>query len=218
LLGSGSVNGKYKAMDFNDQNGNIVGALFQAVRLIYSIRDNYTFGACSFTIIGGAPGCLIPFGVKVENWWEPVTDKTSYIYWLYYYMIHNTGENIVGFSGTCPGFTGNAIHNIDDGSSGNVTYTGPLTPLMVTKSEDGKKLYITVVNGSSTTTVPFSAIINNFKASQVNAFQIQDNDVNQLFNQASNARFVKTPSITLDANTIRYTLPALSCTFISLSL
>jgi hypothetical protein len=216
LLANATVNGTFYDGETNPRVGNIVGTLYQAVRLIYTIRDNYTFGACTWHSMGTQPGVLVPAGWNQSSN-SNLDGQTTYLYWLYYYMTHNTGENVVNFLGSAPSFTGNAIHNIDDGSNGNISYTGPLTPLMVTKSTDGTKLYITVVNGSSSTSVPFSATISNFNIKSQSTVRISDTDINQNWYQNDNSRFVSNPSISKEGNKISCSLPPLSCTFITIA-
>ena len=216
LLAGATVNGVYYDGETNPRVGNIVGTLYQAVRLIYNIRDSYTQGSCTWHSMGVNPGVLVPAGWN-QSYGITLDGKTSYLYWLYYYMGHNTGENVVDFTGSAPSFTGNAFHNVDHGSTGDESHTGPLTPLMVTKSKDRTKLYITVVNGSTTTTVPFSATISNFNITSQDAILISDTDINQTWYQNNNSRFVSNPSISKDGNQISYSLPPLSCTFITLT-
>src|ERR1035437_9969383 len=180
-----------------NKNGNIVGTCYEAVRMLYNIRDNYTQGACTWHSMGQQPASLVPAGyyAKGDGTFPLADGQTSYLYWLYYYMGLNTGTNVISFSGTAPSFTGNAIHNVDITATGDLSYTGPLTPLMVTKSADGNKLYIIVVNGSTTVTVPFSATINNFTASTQTAVRISDSDVSKAWIQTSNSSFVSTPAV-----------------------
>lgn len=213
LFAEGTVNGVHQTGEWNDRNANIVGTIYQAVRLIYCIRDNYTFGACTWHTQGAQPGVLVPSGwLNTTN----LNGKTSYLYWLYYYMINHTGEKVLDFTGTAPSYTGIAIHNIDFGGA-DESYTGPLTPAMVTTSTDGRKIYITVVNGSSTQTIPFTAQIDNFKINSKSAVCISDQDLNQSFYQTSNARFISTPQLNGTQTELSCSLPPLSCTFITLT-
>lgn len=214
LYADGMVNGTVKSAEYNDKNGNIVGTLFQAVRLIYAIRDNYTQGACCWHAMGAQPGILVPSGYFTNS--QELSGKTSYLYWLYYHFLKNTGEIVVDFSGSAPAYTGKAVENIDAGGS-PITNTGPLTPLMVTKNLTGDKLYITVVNASTSQTVPFSASLKNFIPKQQSAICISDTDINQNFYQADNSRFLKTAPVTVNAGEVTCSLPPLSCTFIVLS-
>jgi hypothetical protein len=214
LLAKATVDGTVYDGERNPRVGNIIGTMYQAVRLIYNIRDNYTYGSCTWHSMGAYPGSLVPTGYNQQS--IKLEGKTTYLYWLYYYMIHNTGENVVSFSGSAPSFTGNAIHNVDENSTGNLSYTGPLTPLLVTKNADETKVYITIVNGSATDTVPFSATINNFSFTNVQAIRICDNDSNQNWYQNDNSRFVSNPSVLINGKEIACSLPPLSCTFITL--
>ncbi|HEY4785336.1 MAG TPA: hypothetical protein VIH57_04780, partial [Bacteroidales bacterium] len=215
LLADGTVNGVSQTGEWNDKCGNIVGTLHQAVRMIYTVRDGYTLGSNCWHTAGNQPGVLVPAGYSQKS--VLLDGKTTYLYWLYNYMINNTGDYVVDFNGTAPSYTGSAIHNVDDGSSGNLTYTGPLTPLMVTKSSDGTKLYITIVNGSTTQTVPFTAKISNFTPTTQSAVVITDTDVNQSFYQNDNSRFVKNGTVTYSAGTVSCSLAPLSVTFITLT-
>jgi hypothetical protein len=219
LLGDGTIGGVLQTGEWNDKCGNIVGTLFQAVRLIYSIRDNYTFGANCWHATGGQPGILVPAGYGTTSGSVDMNGKTSYLYWLYYYFIANTGTQVLKFSGACPSYTGKTVHNVDAGSGSDpdLVYTGPLTPLLVTRSTDGSKLYMTVVNASDATTVAFSAAISNFLVSSQSAVRIHDADILQPFYQNDTSRFLSTPGLTYAAGTLSCSLPPLSCTFITLA-
>lgn len=214
LLADGTVNGQFNSGEYNDKCGNIVGTLFQAVRMIYAIRDNYTQGACCWHAMGAQPGVLVPSGYYTNG--QELSGKTSYLYWLYYHFLRNTGEVVVGFTGSAPSYTGTAIENVDAGGT-PISNTGPLTPLMVTKNSTGDKLYITVVNASDSQTVPFSATLKNFNPKQQSAICISDTDINQSFYQTDNSRFLKTMTVNVNAGEVTCSLPPLSCTFIVLS-
>lgn len=213
LLADGTINGIKYDGETNDKCGNIVGTLFQAVRMIYTIRDNYTLGACSWHTMGAQPGILVPSGYNRKG--QEITGNTTYLYWLYYYFIRQTGDVVLDFTGSAPSYTGKAWGNVDAGGEG-ISNTGPLTPLMVTKSTDGSKLFITIVNASTTESVPFSAEIKNFAFTSQSAVRISDMDVTQSYLQKDNSRFLSTANVTVDAGTVSCTLPPMSCTFITL--
>ena len=207
--------------DLNNKNGNIIGALYNAVRMIYSIRDNFTFGANCWSTLGVLPGALVPGGSDAKYGVpDPLDGKTSYLYWVYKFFIQYTGEDVVAFGGSAPGFTGNAYNNTDDNfdPKPDLVYTGPLTPLMVTKSSDGTKLYITVVNGSGPDSdpIPFSATVSNFTALSQTAYRISDNDYNKTWYQDNNSSFVSNPTVTKIDNVYTCSLPPMSVTFIVL--
>jgi hypothetical protein len=214
LLADATVNGVSYTGEWNPRVGNIVGTLYQATRLIYTMRDNYTYGANCWHIMGAQPGCLIPAGYNASG---SLDGKTTYMYWLYYYMTHNTGDNVIEFSGKAPSYTSTVANNVDDGSQGNLTYTGPLTPLMVTKSSDGTKLYITIVNGSTTKTVPFAATINSFSITGASAVRISSTNINDNWYANNNSGFVSNPTITTNGSKVSCSLPPLSFTIITLS-
>jgi len=209
LADNGSDDGEW-----GNHIGNIIGTLYQAVRLIYNIRDGYIKGSCCWHAMGGQPGILVPSGWGTHLGNVDFNGKTSYLYWLYYHFINSTGDNIVSFTGSAPSFTGTAPPNAEDGSSVQTEHTGPLTPVLVTKSNDNTKLYITVVNGSTANAVNFSAIINNFTINSITSYRISDTDLTQNFYQDDTSRFLSTPIITNTNGTLTCTLPILSCTFI----
>ena len=138
-----------------DRNANIFGVLHRAVRLIYYAREGMLRGASSWQMLNrlSAPG----FGILGQE----APEKRFMLYWLYYYFNRHVGEQVLDMDGTAPYYT---PAEGDDPTLKPGDYPGPLTPVLVTLSADGKTIYVVIANGSWDKTVPCKMSWSNFTA------------------------------------------------------
>jgi len=148
---SGGPNGE-RADDVN-RNANIFGTLHRAVRLIYYAREALLRGASSWQMFSyrKSPG----FGVLATD----APDKRCMGYWLYYYFNRHVGQTVLDAQGAAPEY---APAKGDDPYTTPGAFPGPLTPALVTLSEDGRTIHFVLANGSWDRTVPCRVALRNF--------------------------------------------------------
>jgi hypothetical protein len=198
-LHSSGVNGEEPGR--NLRNGNIVGTLHRAVRLIYYAREDLLRGASSWEMFvrANCPG----FGILTPD----APDKRFMIYWLYYHFNRHVGESVVATEGTSPYY---------EWTAGGKTAAMPLTPVLATLNADGKTLYLVIVNGSWTKTAPCSVKLLNFAAAGAKAVVLsQDSqDANPLLAKESDA--VSELPVALEGETARFTVPPHAAVFVTI--
>jgi len=142
-----------KQADYEDRNANIIGTLHRAVRLIYYAREDILRGASGWQMFSrlGAQG----FGILSQE----APDQRFLLYWLYYYFNRHVGEWVLALDGTAP-------HHSPRQEADRARFTGPLTPALVTLSEDGRAMYLVIANGSWSRAVPCQVQLRNFQARQ----------------------------------------------------
>lgn len=209
--------------EYNPKNGNMFGTLYDAIRLIYNIRDHYSFAASRWLFDGVLPGSILPKGEAKYSYYPGATGflegKTSYEYWLYYYMNRDVQDLVVNFTGSAPSYTGVSTPNTDTGEAG-ISYTGPATPVLVTRSVDANTLHIVVANGTGNA-IDFKAALTNFNPTTIECTRLHDAGDVELFEQASyqddTSRFLSHPTATYNGNDVSIALPGYSVTFIKLT-
>lgn len=142
-----------KEADYEDRNANIIGTIHRAVRLIYYAREDILRGASGwqmFSRLGGQG-----FGILSQE----APDKRFLLYWLYYYFNRHLGEWVLPTDGTAP-------YHQPQQPADREPFTGPLTPALVTKSDDGQTIYLVIANGSWSRAVPCHVHLRNFRAKQ----------------------------------------------------
>ena len=143
-----------KEGDYEDRNANIVGTIHRAVRLIYYAREDILRGASGwqmFSRLGGQG-----FGILSQE----APDQRFMLYWLYYYFNRHVGEWVLPTDGTAP-------YHSPTQPADREPFTGPLTPALVTLSQDGKAIHLVIANGSWSRAVPCTVHLRNFSAGQV---------------------------------------------------
>ncbi len=124
--------------DFVMRNGNVVGLVHRAVRLIYYAREGMLRGASSWEMLVNKdqPG--------FAHLAQQAPDQRFLLYWLTYYFGRHVGEWVLPVSGTAP----------YQAAAGPLPYglpqvpPGPVTPVLATRSADGRELYLVIANGS----------------------------------------------------------------------
>ena len=125
--------------DYVNRNANIYGMMHRAVRLIHYLREDILRGASSWEMFTfqRAPG----FGLLAQD----TPQRRSMNYWLYYYFNRHVGRWVLHLDGTAP---------YHEGSMGGRTYRGPMTPAVATLSDDGRRIFLMLANGSWDRAVP----------------------------------------------------------------
>lgn len=183
--------------DFQLRNSNIVGTVYRAVRLLYYARENLVRGACNWNAMTrtGIPG----FGMLYYD--KP--EIRSMVYWLYHYFNRGLEKQVLDIQGTVP------YHQLN-GS------TAPLTPLLATVSEDGRVVRLMLVNGSWGKSYPARVSLPGFTASHCEAIYLQNDDLDAQPMVEDVTTFVHKLGVTLDGQSVRFTLPAHSVAFVML--
>ena len=196
-----------ESSELADRNGNIVGTLHRAVRLIYYAREDVLRGASSWHMLSHAnePG----FGILTQE----AIDKRFLMYWLYYYFNRYMGEWVVDSSGTAPYYYPTPY---DDRSIKSGEFSGPITPVLVTQSKDKHTLYLIIANGSWDRSVPCRAKLSNFRAARTEGILLSHSDPNgnPLLQRKEEA--VTPLSVSLSNQEVLCTIPPHSVVFISI--
>lgn len=140
--------------DLVDRNANIVGTLHRAIRLIYYAREGMLRGASSWQMLSSPRGQ--GFGILSQG----APDQRFMLYWLYYYFNRCVGETVLPLDGVAPYYEPQAKVDREH-------FSGPLTPVLATRSKDRKSLYLVIANGSWSRPVPCTAHLVNFAASRL---------------------------------------------------
>lgn len=168
--------------DYEVRNGNIVGALHRAVRLIYYTREPLVEGASGWNLFGqkDQPGfATLP---------PDAPDRRTMLYWLHRHTIRHTGDQVLAMTGTGP-----------------FRDKTPITPLVATRT--GDTVYVMIANGSWDTPVPAELTLTGVTPKSVTAIVLsQDNpDAPALLPDATDPA---TPlPTTIDGPTLTFTLP-----------
>ncbi|MBN2452224.1 MAG: hypothetical protein JXR77_17695 [Lentisphaeria bacterium] len=190
--------------DYVARNGNIVGVLHRAVRLIYYARENILRGAASWQMLNRAeaPG----FGIL-----EPRRPEERFmLYWLYYHVNRHLGDRVIGIEGTAPWY---APPEDRRGQGGR---PGPMTPILATIDSRRGDLCAIVANGSWTLEVPFEMRLDGFRPGAVEAFSLSDDDPDRHPLLAQEEGFRTPLPVTLAIDAVTGTLPPRSISFLRL--
>ncbi|NLS94338.1 MAG: hypothetical protein GXX96_19435 [Planctomycetaceae bacterium] len=147
--------------DYVRRNANIFGMMHRAVRLIHYLREAPLRGASSWEMFShrSAPG----FGFLAQD--DP--QLRSMTYWLYYYFNRHAGRWVLPIDGTAPYY---------EGTAGEKTCRGPLTPAVATLSDDGSRLFVILADGSWTRAVPCRIEFRGFTPQQAAAVVLSHSD------------------------------------------
>ena len=188
--------------DYVVRNGNIVGTLHRAVRLIYYTREDLLRGASSWEMFTRvkSPG----FGILSPE----APDKRFLIYWLYYFFNRHVGEWVLEMQGTAPYY---------EWTSGGKTLAMPQTPALATLSADGKSVYLVMVNGSWSKPAPCAVTLRGFALTSAKGVVLSQDGLDAHPLIARQADAVSDLAVTLEGNSLRCALPAHCAVFITVS-
>lgn len=152
---------------FNYRNGNILGTIHRAYRLIYYIRENLVDGAIGWNLLNlthrrGKPsqGFSLLF--------TDAPNKTSLLFWLYFLFRKHLGKYVVKIDGSTPFFV-----------PGNIKIANaralPITTSLVTYTPDSSVLYFIIVNSSyKDTLIGTLRIVGNIRINDVHGTVLSD--------------------------------------------
>ncbi|HUT33533.1 MAG TPA: hypothetical protein VNE39_08650 [Planctomycetota bacterium] len=193
---------KDEKADFVNRNANIYGTLHRAVRLIYYTREDILRGASSWEMFTRlrSPG----FGFLAQE----APQKRSMFYWLYHCFNRHVGDHVLAIEGTAPFHTGRI---------GKAEVTGPLTPVLVTASDDGKTVYVVMANGSWAKAYPCRIALRGFDPAKADGIALShsDPDAHPFVDRREDV--VADLPVKLAGREVAFTLPAHSVAFITLT-
>ncbi len=142
------------------RNSNIWAGIHDAVRLIYYAREGIVRGASAWSMLSSdrqQPGLKFLF--------TDAPEQLTLRYWLYYHFGRNLGDRVVKIDGTSPFFpSGNALE----------AFAMPVTPAVATISDDGKKLFFIVANGTWDEELDCNLQLQEFQPKNVTAVLFSD--------------------------------------------
>lgn len=193
-----------KQGDYEDRNANIIGTLHRAVRLIYYAREDILRGASSwqmFSRLGGQG-----FGILSQD----APDQRFMLYWLYYYFNRHVGEWALAADGTAPYYQPRQKTDQEQ-------FTGPLTPALVTLSNDGRTMFLVIANGSWSRAVPCTVHLQNFAAAQATGIVLTNDNLDGKPLLARKSDAVSDFAVTLIDNKAACVIPPHAVVFVTLA-
>lgn len=150
----GYNSGGGRADDAN-RNANIAGTLHRAIRMIYYLNEGLVEGASQWGMLSpaNAPG----FGIVAIN-----DDRRFLPYYLNYYLSRHVGDDVLSVSGTCPYYEKAGVKFDYKPERYDISF--PKVPVLVTKSADGKRLYLVAANGTASEGFPCRVDLKGFRA------------------------------------------------------
>ena len=152
---------------FNPLNGNILGVIHRAYRLVYYIRENLVDGAIAWNLLN----VIKRRGKPSQGFSLLFTDapnKTSLLYWLYYLFRRHIGKYVVKVRGSVPFFTSKKLR------VGNISKF-PITAGLATYTPDSSVLFLVITNSSySDTLTGHISIMGNPGINKVNGISLSD--------------------------------------------
>jgi len=189
------------------QNGNIVGALHRAVRLIYYVRED---------IVRGASGWEM-FSSPAKARWNalglvaPDEERQAAIYWVHRCFNEYVGDWVVTISGTTPYYA----PPTDAGVASRKPLAGPLVPLVVMSDDKAQTLTAMAANVSADRAVPCVLHMQAFDARTATGVRLSQADVNAHPLLAKKEDFVAPFEATVEnGNTVRCLIPPKSIVFL----
>ena len=126
------------------RNGNLVGAMARAVRMIHYLREGLVEGACGWGMFGlGRYPAFTTVPVEDES-----RERSTVLYWLYHLLNRHLGGQVLDTEGTVPFRTASRL------IAGREGVRLPLTPVLATADADGSCAYLVVANGSWDQAIP----------------------------------------------------------------
>jgi hypothetical protein len=180
------------------RNGNQMGMLYRAVRMIYYARENMVRGASGWVLFSQAsdPGFLVIAKNKPE--------KRSMMYWLYHQFNRHLGERVLEITGTVPFLT-------------STTGGYPLAPIIATLSKDESQLFVIIANGSKELSYPADLSVAGFESKRSAAKVLRHDNLQADALLERDADFVHDLPLTVAGKRVTFMVPSHSVVFITLS-
>ncbi len=194
------ANPKGGASDDVLRNANIYGTLHRAVRLIHYGREELLRGASSWQMLShvASPG----FGILSQQ----APEKRFMHYWLYYYFNRHLGSDVLSMNGTTPFYTAKDAQG-----------SGPSAPMLVTRSADGKQIFIVMANGSWQNATPSRIRLQNTRVNKVTGTILSNSDPEAHPVLEKTEDFVQPFTAQHTNNELNFTLPPHSVVFLTLN-
>lgn len=192
------------------QNGNIVGALHRAVRLIYYLREDIVRGASAWEM----------FSSPAKHRWNslgllaPDEDRQAAIYWVHRCVNEYVGEQVLAIDGTTPYYRPAP----DAGDAARRPLPGPLAPLVAMRGADGREVTVIAANVSPDRTVPCALRLQGFTAASANGVRLSQSDLNAPPLLADKSDLVSPFAARIESgNVVRCDLPPKSAVFLRIN-
>ncbi|MEM4343629.1 MAG: hypothetical protein QXT91_04760 [Candidatus Caldarchaeum sp.] len=199
------------------RNGNTYGMLQRAVRLVYYLREGLVEGASTWTMFTRNPSTEPAFGLMTHE--DP--NLRSMVYWLYRHFQSFLGDFVVDVRGSAP--YSYAVFSHPSWQGVSLPASGPSTPLVASRSRDGKHVSLVVVNASETNTHDVRVVFENFEGRVMASIVLRDNRQSWRESTPFTAReqdFVQPYrglSLAGDGKTLTGKLPSRSVLFVKIS-
>ena len=183
------------------RNGNIVGTMHRAVRMIYYVREGYLRGASSWEMFTrrSAPGfCVLT---------PDAPDKRTMLYWLYYYTNRHVGEWALATDGTAPYW---------EWSDGDARRAVPQTPVLATASADGRTIFLVIANGSWTRPAPCRVALEGFSPKRAVGVALSHDDPEAGAVLDHKEAFVHDLTVRAEGGEVTFTVPPHAVVFVTL--
>jgi len=204
--GLASTGPKGEPTDETDRNANIMGTVHRAVRMIYYAREGLMRGASTWEFF-----CRLErqgFGILSRD----APDKRFMVYWLYYYFSRHLGDWVVDMQGMAPYYAAPG----DGSDRSDRDASCPLTPALVTLSNDKTTLYIIVANGSWKSDVPCTVHLRGFEATRGSGTALSSDNLDAKPLLENKSDFVRKLPVTVTKEELRCIIPAHSVVFVAL--
>jgi hypothetical protein len=192
--------------DYVDRNANMLGTLHRAVRLIYYAREGFLRGASSWCLLSESKAQ--GFGVLAPD----APDKRFMLYWLYYYFNRYLGVKVLAINGTAPYF----VPSGDDPYAEPGEHPGPLTPAVVTLSQDGRTIYAMIANASWEKSFPCEMTIKHFRPRSATGVLLSNPDLDRKPMLESKEELMSEFTARAHVGGVDFVLPAHSVLFLKI--
>lgn len=190
--------------DYVDRNANIWGVIHRAVRMIYYAREGMLRGASGWQMLSMSRGQ--GFGILFSD----VPEARSMLYWLYYYFNRHVGPNWLALRGQAPYWTPPRPED--------KALAAPMTPILATRSADGRSVYLVIVNASWTQSFPAQIVLEGGKALRANGLILSSDDLDAKPLLQEKGDFVRPFTFTVKDKILVGVLPPHSVIFVNVEL
>ncbi len=190
-----------ESADATMRNANMFGTAHRAVRLIYYAREKIVEGASTWGAFGknSEPG----FAMVLND----TPERRTMMYWLWRHFSAHLGTDVLPMTGTAPFF-----------KSEDPRELGPQTPLIATRSADGKQYKLVLVNGTWDKHVESKIVMNGIThaatAKAVVLTQDENPDTSAIYSESRDPT-QPLPVRVVDGHTLLFTLPPRAVVFVN---
>lgn len=197
------------------RGSNILGTLFRANLCMLALEDSDILAMNGWRLIQQNYNSLKP-GYLTLLYRQP--GGKSFLYWFYYYMSRFVGDLVLSTIGRTVLFTDSS--NTSPGMAEAAFRTCSLLPLLATKSDDDRYLYLVVANLDFANDYPVTIRLSNFNPITGLAYVLTSsapNPIQQSTWDAYGVNPVQPFPIEVSSNTVSFTIPKHSVVFIRLA-